>query len=230
VWRHIGDSVTIEVWDTLRNIQIPFDSTLAFPADRHVSKGWALIAGVGAGTLRLRAINKFPSDATSGLQGYVYGLRLPGSGMMAFDTFGSVPADGEEWIISTESVVDYTRIPQTGEGYRIEVLGAKTTTDYTLDNVKVVPNPYYVLTPLDLSKEFRIGGIRFTNLPEECTIRIYTIAGDLIKVINVKPEDDGEVTWELLTEYGVRPASGVYIYHIETPDGKEKVGKFAVIF
>ena len=102
--------------------------------------------------------------------------------------------------------------------------------DYTLDNVTVFPNPYYVLTPRDLTKQFRIGGIHFMGLPTECTIRIYTISGELIKTIHVTPEDEGHVAWELLTNYGTRPASGMYIYHIETPDGKEKTGKIALIF
>jgi hypothetical protein len=35
--------------------------------------------------------------------------------------------------------------------------------------------------------------------------------------------------WDLLSEDGLSVAFGVYIFHVETPSGNEKVGKFALI-
>ena len=227
VWRYIGaDTVTLEVWDTIRNVQIPFDSLMSRQDNGY---GWAFISGLPD---TFRAMDKIPVSASCGVMGDVFALRLPGGDLIGLTDFGSAnpPADGTEWIISTISGIDYTRMPLDGESYELVVTPAMVKTDYSLDEVKVVPNPYFVLTPLDLSKEFRVGGIRFTHLPREATIRIYTMGGDLVKIIHVTPEDDGEVTWDLLTEFGTRPASGVYLYHIKTPDGKEKIGKFAVIF
>ena len=48
-----------------------------------------------------------------------------------------------------------------------------------LDLIKVVPNPYIVRAMWDKSKDCR--HIEFTHLPNECTIRIYTLAGDIVE-------------------------------------------------
>ena len=231
-----GDSVTLIVIDTLSGDTIPFDPVAGRDS---IATGWSFVCGAGApSALRLKAVSKIPSNATAGLTRYVMGIRLPGSDLMRladYTTSGGIPADGTEWIISTyvtPTKALVSRIPTNKDYYEAELSGLQTlpVTQDMLEKVKVVPNPYYVLTPLDRSKEFRTGGVRFTNLPKNATIRIYNPAGDLIKVIEVTPENDGEVTWNLLTEYGIRPASGIYLYHIKTPDGKEKTGKIAVIF
>jgi hypothetical protein len=231
-----GDSVTLIVIDTLTGDTIPFDPVAGKDS---IATGWSFVRG-GAGvlpdSLKFKAASKIPANATAGIAGYVMGIRLPGSDLMRLAGGpGGIPADGTEWIISTyvtPTKALVSRIPTNKDYYEAELSGLQTlpVTQDMLEKVKVVPNPYYVLTPLDRSKEFRTGGVRFINLPKNATIRIYNPAGDLIKVIEVTPENDGEVTWNLLTEYGIRPASGIYLYHIKTPDGKEKTGKIAVIF
>jgi hypothetical protein len=232
-WKYVdnGDSVTLEVVDTLTGITIPFDPVAGKDS---IATGWSFVCGQGAPpALRLKAVAKIPATATTGLPRYLMAIRLPGTDLMRFADFttqGGIPADGTEWIIGTLAPSTVTRIPSSVDYYEIEVSGLQSVPDYTLNNVKVVPNPYYVLTPLDKDKQFRTGGIRFTNLPKNATIRIYNPGGDLVKVIEVTPENDGEVKWDLLTEYGIRPASGIYIYYIKTPDGKEKTGKIALIF
>ncbi|MEO0247245.1 MAG: hypothetical protein ABIM20_04645 [candidate division WOR-3 bacterium] len=237
-WRHedfdgdgIADSVTLEVIDTLTGLRIPFDPVAGRDS---IAVGWSFVAGNGApAALRFKAIERIPVNATTGLARYLLGIRLPGSDLMRFADFttqGGVPADGTEWYIGTLAPSNVSRIPYDTDYYEITVTGVQTLSQYNLDNVKVVPNPYYVLTPLDRTKDIRIGGVRFINLPKNATIRIYNPAGELIKIIEVTPENDGEYTWNLLTEYGVRPASGIYMYHITTPEGYEKVGKLAVIF
>jgi hypothetical protein len=225
------DSVTLEVVDTTTGAVIPFDPVAGRDS---IATGWSFVCGAGApAALRLKAVQYIPVNATTGLARYVIGIRLPGSDLMRFADFttaGGIPQDGTVWYISTLAPSNVSRIPYDTDYYEVDVQGIQYTTTYSLDNVKVVPNPYYVLTPLDRSKDFRVGGLRFTNLPRRATIRIYNPAGDIIKVIEVTPENDGEVTWDLLSEYGIRPASGIYLYHITTPEGYEKIGKLAVIF
>jgi len=236
IWTYTdnGDSVTLVVIDTLTGDTIPFDPVAGRDS---IAIGWSFVCGTGAGSsLRFKAVEKIPSNATAGTSGYVMGIRLPGSDLLRLADYsapGGIPSDGSEWEISTyvPDNIKVSRIATNKDYYEIEITGLETlpVTVELLDKVKVVPNPYYVLTPLDRDKEFRTGGIRFINLPKNATIRIYNPAGDLIKVIEVTPENDGEVTWDILTEYGIRPASGIYLYHIKTPDGKEKTGKFAII-
>jgi len=109
-------------------------------------------------------------------------------------------------------------------------------------NVKVVPNPYIVFNSWEKTSEQRY--VKFTHLPNECTIRIYTMAGDLVKVIKHKdtktlPLDQGGTeTWDFTNESpgmsqtaasGQLIASGVYIYHVESQVG-EAVGKLVFIY
>ena len=46
-----------------------------------------------------------------------------------------------------------------------------------LNQVKVVPNPYYIRADWDENKY--TNHIMFTNLPEKCTIKIFTVSGIL---------------------------------------------------
>lgn len=95
-----------------------------------------------------------------------------------------------------------------------------------LNEVMVVPNPFVI------GKGFSQPGagdaIQFTNIPNPCVIRIYTIKGNLVKTIKVEEGVGGIVSWDQVTDFGQFVESGIYIYHIESPYGK-KTGKFAIV-
>ena len=69
--------------------------------------------------------------------------------------------------------------------------------------------------------------IFFNYLPDECTIRIYTIALDLVKTI--QHQGGSRAEWNLQTEGGQLVASQLLIAHIEAPNGKQTTKKFAVV-
>ena len=73
----------------------------------------------------------------------------------------------------------------------------------------------------------------FYGLPLKCTIRIFTEAGDLVKVIEHEGSGDhpwGDIEQEYqATEVGQIVVSGLYIAHIQTPDGQSTVRKFIVV-
>ena len=71
----------------------------------------------------------------------------------------------------------------------------------------------------------------FTNVPSECTIKIFTMSGYLVDKIDVNnAADNGIVHWDLLTKENLEIAAGVYLYHIKSlKTGEEKLSKFAVI-
>jgi hypothetical protein len=50
-----------------------------------------------------------------------------------------------------------------------------------------------------------------------------------VKVIERSSQFDGNEWWDLRTENNQEVAPGLYIYHVESNNGKEKIGKFAVI-
>ena len=110
----------------------------------------------------------------------------------------------------------------------MSVLGkVATVVDTTLDEIKVVPNPYIVRSRFNETTNSR--KMRFTNLPLECRISIFTVTGEIVKVIERSSQFDGNEWWDLRTDNNQEVAPGLYIYHVESRNGKEKIGKFAVI-
>jgi len=103
-----------------------------------------------------------------------------------------------------------------------------------LDSVRVVPNPLNVNASAR-SRYSEGEGLKltFVELPPECTITIFTESGNVVKTIEHTNLSGTEV-WEardiyLLTDYDQQPASGIYIAHIRTPDGKSVSRKFVIV-
>lgn len=103
-----------------------------------------------------------------------------------------------------------------------------------LDKIKVVPNPYVAFADWEPANPYSSGrgprSIHFNHLPAQCTIRIFTVNGELVDKIEHNADlNDGSAHWDMLTKDNLSISYGVYIYHIEAPGIGEKVGKFAVI-
>ena len=103
-----------------------------------------------------------------------------------------------------------------------------------LNNIKVVPNPYVAAAIWEQRNFFTTGrgprAIHFNHLPRECTIRIFTVSGELVDTIEHNSLiDDGSAEWDVLTRDNLTVAYGVYIYHVDAPGIGEKIGKFAII-
>jgi len=103
-----------------------------------------------------------------------------------------------------------------------------------LDNIKVVPNPYLGSAQWEVKNPYTTGrgrrSLHFTHLPAKCTIRIFTVDGELVKTIeHESPIDDGTEDWDMLNRDNLSISYGVYIFHVEAPGLGEKIGKFAVI-
>jgi hypothetical protein len=97
-----------------------------------------------------------------------------------------------------------------------------------LSKVHTVPDPYYAVSQYDLSPASK--ELKFVNLPAEATIRIYSMSGVLVDIINHNdPTGGGSANWNLRNRSNQFVASGVYFYHVSTSDGKTAVGKFTVV-
>ncbi len=104
-----------------------------------------------------------------------------------------------------------------------------------MDQIKVVPNPYVAVN--DIEPTDRLPGttrgsrrIYFEHLPKECSIRIYTVSGELVKELSHSSGiDNGREYWDLLNRDNLGISYGVYIAHIEAKGIGEKILKFAVI-
>ncbi len=103
-----------------------------------------------------------------------------------------------------------------------------------LKRIKVVPNPYFCAATWEPRNPYASGrgprSIHFNHLPLKCTIRIFTVSGELIKVIEHNAIfTDGSEEWDLLTKDNLSASYGVYVYHVEAPGIGEHIGKFAII-
>jgi hypothetical protein len=107
-----------------------------------------------------------------------------------------------------------------------------TSTDVAkadVEKINVFPNPYFGLNLAETSKYQRY--VTFSHLPKNATIRIFTLAGVLVRTL-VKPADETEqfLRWNLCNEAGLPIAAGMFIAYVDMPDlGKTKILKFAVI-
>jgi hypothetical protein len=68
----------------------------------------------------------------------------------------------------------------------------------------------------------------FTQLPSEGSIRIYTVAGELVRKIDFLDSSSGQVTWDVTNSGGEPLGSDVYVYIVQSGDNK-KIGKLMVI-
>ncbi|MEZ4702120.1 MAG: hypothetical protein R2834_17430 [Rhodothermales bacterium] len=112
-----------------------------------------------------------------------------------------------------------------------------------LENIRVVPNPYVVTNRFEPLNPFSTGRgprvIQFINLPPQCTIRIFTVGGKLVRTLEhntganqaLTPADlmNGIEEWDLESDDNLSVAYGIYLYHIEAPGIGEHEGTFAII-
>lgn len=100
------------------------------------------------------------------------------------------------------------------------------STGIDLTKVKVVPNPYILHSRFENTPYDR--RLMFTNLPEQCEIQIYNIAGEHINTIK-HTSNLGYEYWDLRTKYGLDVAYGLYIFVVKTDNHTKAKGKFVII-
>ncbi len=123
--------------------------------------------------------------------------------------------------------------------------------DSKKDSLKpgVYPNPYHIQAAWDWSAA-QSRRICFYNLPERCTITVYTSAGDVVKVLhhekNYSGEDaqwfsnyagnasdrvlsGGEHYWDVLSESKQAVSQGIYLFSVKDIEtGIVKTGTFVI--
>lgn len=143
-----------------------------------------------------------------------------------------------------DGTITYEEVEPLESGYRVNAtrvdlpFGASTQ----LGKVSVVPNPYRT----DQNYTLESGGyeglsagwdetrrlVKFINLPAVCTIRIFSLSGDLVRTVQHDggggefPDGDEDVA--LVSESNRALASGIYIFTVESQYGTE-TGKFVII-
>jgi hypothetical protein len=185
------------------------------------------------------------------------GFVLYLNGMRHFFVANSLPPDGTVWTLRTYNgavTASTNTLTTDPSGYAYQTLydpdrlepavrnpmipGLTITYDVAsstaatgpvdLTRVHTVPDPYLGTSLYDLSPTSK--QLMFVNLPPEATIRIFTLTGVLVDVVI---HDDitagGRVVWDVRNRNNQFVASGVYFFHVVTPEGDEHVGKFTII-
>ena len=101
---------------------------------------------------------------------------------------------------------------------------AESTYQTILDEINVVPNPYYGFSMYESTALENY--IKIVNLPENCSISIFTVGGILVKTISKGDSGSTYVNWDLKNNAGIPIASGVYIIHVKAPGIGERTLKF----
>jgi hypothetical protein len=93
--------------------------------------------------------------------------------------------------------------------------------------VGVFPNPYYAYNNAETNRFDRF--VTFNNLPKNVTIRIFNLAGQLVRTLQ-KSDDSQFTRWDLMNARNYPVASGVYVAYVELPDiGVTKTLKLSII-
>jgi hypothetical protein len=137
---------------------------------------------------------------------------------------------------------------------KVLAIPAPSSAEAAAGKVTVFPNPYRVEARWDQGQKVRDHYLWFTNLPARCTLRIYTLAGDMVfdtnfdgatyhgegargiydpsRELDVNPPTLSGTTygWNLITREGQAAATGLYLYSVEDrAGGKKTIGKFLIV-
>ncbi len=219
------DRITIEWWYE-PGTEIPSDLA-GFRVYRAIGNSdyWQTASGVVTGKFEKIAEvdkNTFSFDDETAERGQAYFYYVT-----AFDDGTQNGPDFDGKIRSLESGHYLNR---TTQGAHLTRAPGKS-----LSEIRVVPNPFNIrAAERGLQWKGENDKIMFMNLPPVCTIKIYSESGDLIKTLH-HTDGSGDEPWGVLseewstTETGQIIVSGIYIAHIETPDGQSTNLKFVVV-
>ncbi len=159
-------------------------------------------------------VNRYVDDKVQRGFAYYYYVTAYDDGSQNWEQPGKSLESGKYWNMMQRNTPVYPYLPPD------------STANASLDNIKVIPNPYH-----DKAIKNNFPGepnkIMFINLPGKCTIRIYTLSGDLVKTLY---HEDGtsQESWNQVSENNQLIFSGVYLYAVESDMGN-KIGKFVII-
>ena len=264
-WKAVAGDMTVEVTDKLRGGTVPFspyreDAAWGFmPDGTYMDFFDEVKAGVSKSERANLMLDKIPADNTD-----EFALALNGI-VWAFTDITSMPAAGTvmtvtncfgTWNGDQTVFTQYCDAPYPGDKWEIKVKPmSQDPEDAQMEKISVVPNPYIATSFLDLSPDSR--RIEFVNLPDRCTIRIFSLGGHLVNVLNhiganrhgwgnyddwdrldanSQPKQltgydnhGGTEPWNLRNRFGQTVASGLYFYHVTDSRGETYTGKFYVV-
>jgi hypothetical protein len=159
-------------------------------------------------------------EVTGGPQPIMYFLAVNRRGPVQFSPNGSGTDQFE--ILANFINTDADKFVFTAPAASYSAATAKED----VKNINVFPNPYYGANSQEINKYNRF--VTFSHLPQNAKIRIFNLAGVLVRTID--HTSDQYERWDLANQTGLPVASGLYIAYIDMPDlGVTKILKLAII-
>ncbi|MDD5210496.1 MAG: fibronectin type III domain-containing protein [Elusimicrobiales bacterium] len=118
----------------------------------------------------------------------------------------------------------YADIPH----FSFYALGSITSAAGTISDVFAYPNPYKPGSSGSFGQSVYGDGVVFESLPARSSVKIYNLAGGLVRELN-DDDGDGRCLWNARNTDGARAASGTYLYLVTSPAGTKKSGRIAII-
>jgi len=233
--------VPFQCWDTRNNVQLEaafvehvvtdvfgtilhdtmqvatFDSTWAPDASGSGGNEYLISLSSAYSGVEQAAIghNGAPMDSTLAMMWILWPrLRTPDDVIDTGDAYRfayAIPANANDvYAFSTSSLVQNNTALAKGK----------------LSSIRAVPNPYYAHSNYETDQFSR--KLRFMNLPERCTIRLYNLAGQLVRTLQKDDPTTSILTWDLHTENQLPVGSGVYIFHVNAPEVGTHIGRVVV--
>ncbi len=152
--------------------------------------------------------------------------------------------DGSAEMVRNPVTGELTPVPRYGSySQSMQLVYPRGTPARVTGKVRIVPNPYPGMGESARQTGHAIGDlaeyerdpsgrrVRFFNLPRQATVRVYSLAGDLVwsKYFEDPTDPNGEPPgWNLVSRNDQEIVSGIYIIQVESPLGTE-INKFVVV-
>jgi hypothetical protein len=132
---------------------------------------------------------------------------------------------GDEFLITANHVntpaITYTFAAPTNK------VGDPALAKQDVSLINVYPNPYIGFNPAESNRYAKF--VTFNHLPRKANIRIYNLAGVLIRTI-VKDDATQFAQWDLNNSSDFPVSAGMYIAYIDMPDlGATKILKLGIV-
>lgn len=233
------------------NFTIRFSDTIVDTAldpkggDPHPVK-FTIVTNTPAGEKKVKfSMYDFNGDSTLSYYGNREEVRI----LTGSDTLDQYQR--ETWTIQLKDATSSTITPTKGDVFEFkllipfssndvfvfktsgEIISSEAAKDQFKEGPYVVPNPYVGAAGFEPAP-FGVQGrgdrrMEFRNLPKNCTIRIYTVRGELVQTLRHDGSTNGYVPWDLRTKDNLDVAPGLYIYHVDAGSAGTSIGKFAIV-
>ncbi len=149
---------------------------------------------------------------------------LPVMYMATWCRRGNVPfSSGDEMVIHANHIIT------TNDVFTFNAPAPTTSqalASADVQKVNVFPNPYYGFQYRETNALNKF--VTFSHLPAQATIRIFNLAGVLVRTIN-KNDPSQFASWDMRNENSLPVASGIYIVYVDMGSLGTKILKLALV-